>query len=63
AAMVERAAALLAGDTAATLAAATVLEPTGCPYQWARTLILAGGADRTRGEQEMAALGAAPMAV
>ena len=30
-------------------------------YQWARTLVMLGGDDRERGEQELAALGASPM--
>jgi hypothetical protein len=45
------------------LAAAAALEAAGCRYQWARTLVLAGGADRARGEAALAAMGATPMAV
>ncbi|HEX8803039.1 MAG TPA: hypothetical protein VF743_02565, partial [Acidimicrobiales bacterium] len=62
-AMVARAAALAAGDTGALVAAAAGLEPTGCRYQWARTLVLAGGPHAARGADELAAMGAAPMAV
>lgn len=62
AAMVERAAALAAGDRDRLVAIAADLAPTGCRYQWARTLVLAGGEHAERGRREMAALGAAPMA-
>ncbi len=62
AAMVERAAALAAGDRDRLVAIAADLAPTGCRYQWARTLVLAGGEHAERGRAEMAALGAAPMA-
>jgi len=41
--------------------AAAALRSLGARYQWARTLVMLGGADRERGEQELAALGAAPM--
>ncbi|HEY8526205.1 MAG TPA: LuxR C-terminal-related transcriptional regulator [Acidimicrobiales bacterium] len=60
--LVERAAALHAGDRAGLLAAARALEAAGCRYQLARTLVLAGGDERADGEQLLAALGAAPMA-
>jgi hypothetical protein len=65
AAIVERAAALNAasGGRDRLLAAAAALEAAGCRYQWARTLVFAGGADRARGEAALAAMGAAPMAV
>ncbi len=42
-------------------AAATSLHGAGARYQWARTLVMLGGADRERGERELAALGASPM--
>ena len=62
-AMVARAAALQAGDVAAVLAAAPAMEAAGCRYQWARTLVLAGGSERAAGEQAMAAMGATPAVV
>ena len=46
------------GDLAA---AATSLHALGARYQWARTLVMMGGADRERGEHELAALGASAM--
>jgi hypothetical protein len=61
-AIVERSAALAAGDRAGVLAAAGRLRAAGCRYQWARTLVLAGGPERARGEDELAAMGATPMA-
>jgi predicted ATPase/DNA-binding CsgD family transcriptional regulator len=61
-AVVERSAALAAGDRDGVLAAAERLYTAGCRYQWARTLVLAGGPERTRGEDELAAMGATPMA-
>ena len=42
-------------------AAAAALKNAGCRYQWARTLVMIGGADRARGESELAAMGATPM--
>jgi hypothetical protein len=42
------------------VAVADAIEPTGCRYQWARTLALTGGEHRARGEKALAALGAAP---
>jgi hypothetical protein len=60
-AIVDRSAALVSGDRNAMLAAAEQLRVAGCRYQWARTLVLAGGRDRSRGETELAAMGAAPM--
>jgi hypothetical protein len=62
-AVVERSAALAAGDRDGMLAAAERLSAAGCRYQWARTLVLAGGPERARGEDELAAMGAIPMAV
>jgi hypothetical protein len=58
AALVERAAALAAGARAGVLAAADALETAGCRYQWARSLVLAGGAERERGASELGAMGA-----
>ena len=42
--------------------AAATLEAAGCRYQWARTLVAMGGAERARGEAELAAMGATVMA-
>jgi predicted ATPase/DNA-binding CsgD family transcriptional regulator len=42
--------------------AAAALEAAGCRYQWARTLVAIGGAERLRGEAELAAMGATVMA-
>ncbi|HEY2551142.1 MAG TPA: ATPase, partial [Streptosporangiaceae bacterium] len=42
--------------------AADALSAAGCRYQWARTLVMMGGADRARGESELTAMGAAAMA-
>jgi hypothetical protein len=60
AAIVDRAAAL-AGDGGELAAAATALAAAGCRYQWARTLVFAGGAQRRRGESVLAEMGATPM--
>jgi hypothetical protein len=61
-AIVDRSAAVASGDRDGMLAAAQRLSAAGCRYQWARTLVLAGGAGRARGEDELAAMGATPMA-
>jgi len=62
AAIVARAAALT-GEGAAVLAGASAkLQAAGCRYQWARTLVAIGGAERARGEAELAAMGATVMA-
>jgi hypothetical protein len=61
-ALLDRAEALLDGDTERLAALAAALEGSGCRYQWARTLVLAGGTLAEHGRIEMAALGAAPMA-
>jgi len=61
AAIVDRAAAL-AGDRDRLIPAAAALAAAGCRYQWARTLVLIGGADRVRGESALAAMGATAMA-
>ncbi len=60
-AIVARAAAL-AGGGEGLVPAAAALEAAGCRYQWARTLVLIGGADRARGESALAAMGATAMA-
>ena len=44
-AMVERAAALLDGDQEALLATVSAFDAAGCPYQSARTTLLAGGSE------------------
>jgi len=64
-AIVERAAALQVpgGDRDGMIAAAAALNAAGCRYQWARTLVLLGGAERARGEAALAAMRATPMAV
>jgi hypothetical protein len=62
AAMVERADAIDAGDRDRLLAAAATLHAAGCLYQCARTLVFAGGDDRSEGELMLEAIGAAPMA-
>jgi predicted ATPase/DNA-binding CsgD family transcriptional regulator len=61
AAIVRRAAALARADRRELLAAATALSAAGCQYQWARTLILAGGQERDRGQAAMAAMRATDM--
>jgi predicted ATPase/DNA-binding CsgD family transcriptional regulator len=58
-AIVDRAEALARGDREGVLAAAAALEAAGCRYQWARSLVLAGGAARAEGESTLAAMGAA----
>ncbi|WP_344213665.1 ATP-binding protein [Nonomuraea bangladeshensis] len=61
AAIVERAGALLDGDREALLATTDAFDTAGCHYQFARTLVLAGGAHAERGAAALAALGLAPM--
>ncbi len=58
AALVQRAAALATDHRAGVLAAAEALEAAGCRYQWARSLLLAGGPERERGASALAAMGA-----
>ncbi|MEU6100449.1 ATP-binding protein [Streptomyces flaveolus] len=58
-AQVDRARALLDGDLPGQLAAAAALDAAGCPYQSARTLLLAGGEHATAGEAALAGLGLA----
>jgi predicted ATPase/DNA-binding CsgD family transcriptional regulator len=59
AAVLDRAAALLVGDRAAVLATAGPLLAAGCRYQWARSLLLAGGDEGGRGRTELAGMLAA----
>jgi predicted ATPase/DNA-binding CsgD family transcriptional regulator len=61
AAIVDRAEAL-AGGRDGLAPAAAALAAAGCRYQWARTLVVIGGADRERGEAALAAMGATVMA-
>ncbi|MFD5447268.1 ATP-binding protein [Streptomyces sp. NPDC127100] len=58
-AQVDRARALLDGDLPAQLAAAAAFDAAGCPYQSARTLLLAGGEHAAAGEAALTALGLA----
>ncbi|TQM15912.1 ATP-binding protein [Pseudonocardia kunmingensis] len=58
AAVVDRADALAAGAPARVLAAADDLDRAGCRYQWARSLVLAGGAEREKGVSALVAMGA-----
>ncbi|TYB60285.1 ATPase [Nonomuraea sp. PA05] len=60
-AIVERAGALLDGDREALLGAADAFDAAGCPYQSARTRVLAGGEHAGRGAAALAALDLAPM--
>jgi predicted ATPase/DNA-binding CsgD family transcriptional regulator len=62
AALTQRAEALLQADRVALLTAADAFARASYPYQRARTLILAGGSQRAAGEDELAAMGATPMA-
>lgn len=61
-ALIDRAAALADGETDRLVGLADVLARSGCRYQHARTLILAGDGHAAEGRRLMAALGAAPMA-
>jgi predicted ATPase/DNA-binding CsgD family transcriptional regulator len=63
-ALVDRAAALLDGDGDGDrlLAVAAAFEAAGCPYQQARTLVLAGGDTAAAGHAALADLGLAPPA-
>jgi predicted ATPase/DNA-binding CsgD family transcriptional regulator len=60
-AQLERAEALLDGDGDRMLAAATAFDAAGCRYQWARTLVLAGGEQAAAGVTALAELRLAPM--
>src|SRR5215472_19204634 len=59
-AVVDRAAALLDGDHERLLATAPAFETAGCPYQKARTLILAAGDATTTGNAALVDLGISP---
>jgi hypothetical protein len=61
-AILDRAAALLDGDHGRLLTAAAAFETAGCPYQRARTLILAGGDTASTGSAALADLGLTPAA-
>jgi predicted ATPase/DNA-binding CsgD family transcriptional regulator len=61
-ALIDRAAALADGETDPLVGLAELLARTGCRYQHARTLVLAGGEHAVEGRRLMAALGAEPMA-
>ncbi|MFJ8540745.1 ATP-binding protein [Streptomyces sp. NPDC093586] len=58
-AQLDRARALLDGDLPGQLAAAAAFDAAGCPYQSARTLLLAGGEHAAAGEAALAGLGLA----
>jgi predicted ATPase/DNA-binding CsgD family transcriptional regulator len=60
-AQVDRAEALLDGDPPRLLASAEAFRVAGCRYQWARTLVLAGGGHARTGTTALAELGLAPM--
>ncbi|MEV0269941.1 LuxR C-terminal-related transcriptional regulator [Hamadaea sp. NPDC050747] len=57
AAQLDRAEALLDNDSTRTLAAAAAFETAGSRYQWARTLVLAGGTYAEQGAAALADLG------
>ncbi|WP_433281333.1 ATP-binding protein [Micromonospora sp. CA-244673] len=61
AAIVARAGALFDGDRERLLATAAAFDASGCRYQAARTLVLAGGEHAARGCAALARLGLAPM--
>ncbi|WP_245956120.1 LuxR C-terminal-related transcriptional regulator [Nonomuraea fuscirosea] len=61
AAIVRRAEALLDGDEETLIATADAFAAAGCPYQSARTLVLAGGDHAERGASALATLGLTPM--
>ncbi|MFK0256252.1 ATP-binding protein [Streptomyces sp. NPDC090445] len=62
-ALVDRAEALLGGDLPRLLATAAAFDAAGCRYQWARTLLLAGGEHTAAGASALDDLGLTPMAV
>jgi hypothetical protein len=62
AAIVDRASALATGDRERLLDAAERLGSLGCRYQWARSLVFAGGEESLVGTSALTAMGAAPMA-
>jgi predicted ATPase/DNA-binding CsgD family transcriptional regulator len=59
-AVVDRSACLLGGPHGLGAAAAE-LDKYGARYQWARTMVMCGGADRALGEAALDAIGAVPM--
>jgi predicted ATPase len=59
-AIVKRAEAFLASNRDGLLSAAAALKAAACPYQQARTLMLAGGPERNQGVAMMTAMGIAP---
>ena len=61
-AILDRAAALADDDHERLVAAAPAFEAAGCPYQRARTLILAGGKTAVTGNAALADLGITPVA-
>jgi hypothetical protein len=61
-AILDRAAALLDDDHERLLTTATAFETAGCPYQRARTLILAGGDTASTGNAALVDLGLTPAA-
>ena len=61
-AILDRAAALLGNDHERLLTTAAAFETAGCPYQQARTLILAGGGTASAGNAALADLGLTPAA-
>jgi hypothetical protein len=61
--IVDRAEAVATGDRDKLLAAAAALDAASCRYQYARTLIFAGGDTQAEGEAILAAIGAAPMSI
>jgi hypothetical protein len=62
-AIVERSEAWRRDDQPELLAAAEALADAACPYQQARTLVLAGGDHQTEGQHILSTLGATPMAI
>jgi predicted ATPase/DNA-binding CsgD family transcriptional regulator len=60
-AIVQRADALLGQDRKQLLATVAPFDAAGCPYQAARTLILAGGEEAERGASALTDLGLAPV--
>ncbi|MER6302936.1 LuxR C-terminal-related transcriptional regulator [Kitasatospora sp. NPDC001539] len=62
-AQLDRAQALLDGDLARRPAVAAAFEAAGCPYQAARTLLLAGGDHARTGRRALTGLGLLPGAV
>jgi hypothetical protein len=61
-AIVERAEALLDDDHERLLSTADAFDTAGCRYQWARTMMLAGGDHGARGAAALTELGLTPMA-